>query len=80
MSVPRSVIVKTMVTIKDVNTTFEFFKNLNNWESGGSLKNIRKEKDDWWSCDLPLGEAKIRLRSNKEFGILDHDFKANGAE
>jgi len=80
MKTPRSVIVKTMVTTKDVKTTFEFFKNLKNWESGGSLKRIRKGNDDWWSCDSPLGEAKIRLRSNEEFGILDHDFNTGEGE
>jgi len=77
---PRSVIIKTMVTTKDTKVTFKFFTNLKNWESGGALKNIQKDKYDWWICNSPFGEAKIRLRSNEKFGILDHDFIGGGGE
>ncbi|HSA98357.1 MAG TPA: hypothetical protein VLF17_04690, partial [Candidatus Nitrosotenuis sp.] len=77
---PRSVIVKTMVTTKDAKDTFTFFTNLKNWEFGGTLKNIQKDNDDWWICDSPFGKAKIRLRSNEKFGILDHDFIGGGGE
>ena len=77
MKEPRSVIVKTLLTKKDTKNTFEFFKNLKNWESGGALKNIRKE-DGWWHADTPFGQAKIRLREDERFGILDHDFVGGG--
>jgi len=77
MKEPRSVIVKTLETKKDTNTTFEFFRDLKNWETGGALKNIRKE-DDWWYADTPFGQAKIRLRAHEGFGILDHDFVGGG--
>ncbi|HSB83446.1 MAG TPA: hypothetical protein VLD64_03035 [Nitrosarchaeum sp.] len=77
---PRSVIVKTMVTTKDIKYTFKFFTNLKNWELGGALKNIQKDKDDWWMCNSPFGEAKMRLRSNEKFGILDHDFIGGSVE
>ncbi|MCV0392885.1 MAG: hypothetical protein K5790_06275 [Nitrosopumilus sp.] len=77
---PRSIIVKTMVTTKVSKDTFEFFSNLKNWEFGGALKNIQKDKDDWWVCNSPFGEVKIRLRSNEKFGILDHDFIGGGGE
>ena len=80
MSTPRSIIIKTLVTIKDVRTVFEFFTNVKNWESGGALKNIQRDKDDWWVCDSPFGKARIRLRHNEEFGILDHDFVGGGGE
>ena len=80
MKAPRSIIVKTMITTKDVKTTFNFFTNLKNWESGGALKNIRKSNEDWWLCDSPFGEAKFRLRSNEQFGILDNDFIGSGGE
>jgi len=77
---PRSVIVKTLVTNKDTKTTFDFFKNPRNWESGGALKNIRQDKDDWWLTDSPFGEARIKLRHNEKFGILDHDFVGGGGK
>jgi len=74
MNSPRSVIVKTLVTTKNTKTTFEFFTNVKNWESGGALKNIRKNENNFWLCDSPFGEAKIKLRTNETFGILDNDF------
>ena len=80
MNPSSSVIVKTLVTTRDVKATFEFFTNVKNWESGGALKNIRKSEDNLWLYDSPFGEAKIRLRSNEEFGILDHNFIGGGGE
>ena len=71
---PREIIVKTLVTTKDNRTSFDFFTNLQNWESGGSLKNIKKNQDNWWSAESPFGNIKIKLRDNKKFGIFDHDF------
>jgi len=46
MNSPRSVIVKTLVTTKDIKTVFEFFINVKNWESGGALKNVRKNENN----------------------------------
>lgn len=80
LSIPRSIIVKSLVTTKDIKNTFEFFTNPKNWESGGILKNIRKSKIDLWLCDSPFGEAKIRLRSNERFGVLDYDFIVDSEE
>jgi len=77
---PRSVIVKTLVTRKDVKTTFDFFHNLKNWETGGALKNIRQGNDGWWITDSPFGEARIKLRHDAKFGILDHDFVGGGGQ
>ena len=80
MKEPRSVITETLVTTQDPKTTFDFFKNLKNWETGGALKNIRQEKNGWWLADSLLGEARIRLRQDESFGILDHDFVGGGGK
>ena len=82
---PRSVIVKTMVVDKSPDKVFNFFSNLKNWETGGALKNIKKINGDdgggeWWEVENPLGKAKIRLRPNKQFGLLDHDFQQDTGE
>ena len=77
---PRSVIVKTLVTKKDFKTTFDFFKSLKNWESGGVLKNIRQGDDGWWFVDSPFGEARIKSNHDERFGILDHNFVGGGVE
>ena len=47
----------------------------NRWD-----KNIKKKDQEWWFVDTPLGEAKIRLRLNKELEIFDHDFQDGGEE
>jgi len=80
MSLPRSVIVKTLVTTKDIKTVFKFFINVKNWESGGALKNVRKNENNSWLCDSPFGEAKITIRSDEKSGVLDHDFTVSGGE
>jgi len=77
---PRSVIVKTMVVDKKTSDVFAFFSNIKNWETGGALKNIKKENDGFWQADSPFGSAKIRLRNDKEHGIMDHDFIGGGGE
>jgi hypothetical protein len=80
MGKPRSVIAKTMITTKNIKTVFDFFIDIKNLESGGALKNIQRDKDDWWVCDSPFGKARMRLRHNEKFGILDHDFVGGGVE
>ena len=74
MNIPRKVIVKTLVTKRNLTDTFDFFDNVKNWETGGTLKSINKGNDGWWSVETPLGIAKVKPRPNKQFGILDHDF------
>jgi len=76
---PRSVIVKTLVVDRDPAKVYQFFLNLKNWETGGALKNIKK-KDEWWETDTPFGKARIRLRQNQDFLILDHDFQTRDSQ
>jgi len=78
MNEPRKVIVKTLVTKRNLTDTFDFFDNVKNWETGGALKSINKGNNGWWSVDTPLGNSKVKPRSNKQFGILDHDFIGGG--
>jgi hypothetical protein len=77
---PREVIVKTMVVDREPSTVFEFFINLKNWESGGSIKNVQKSDDGWWNVDTPLGPAKIKFHLNKELRVFDHDFSSSGVQ
>jgi GMP synthase PP-ATPase subunit len=75
---PRKVIVKTMTVNRSTDTVFEFFKNIKNMESGGILKDIRKE-DDWWKFHTPAGEAKLKHgRVEQELGVIDHVFVGSG--
>jgi hypothetical protein len=74
MKEPRSVIVKTLVVNKKPERVINFFSNVKNWETGGALKNVRKVDAKSWEADTSLGKTRIRLRHNKQEGILDHDF------
>ncbi len=77
----RDVIVKTMTVNKNFDDVYNFFINIKNWEKGGALKNIHKiEYQDLWEVDTPIGKARIKLKPNKQFGILDHDFIGSGGD
>jgi hypothetical protein len=69
------VIIKTMTIDKNHDEVYDFFINIKNWEKGGALKNIHKvDTQDLWEVDTPIGKARIKLKPNRQFGILDHDF------
>jgi hypothetical protein len=68
----REVIIKTITIDKNYDEVYNFFINVKNWEKGGALKNILKvETQDSWEVDTPIGNARIKLKPNKQFGILD---------
>ena len=70
----REVIIKTITIDKNYDEVYNFFIDIKNWEKGGSLKNIRRlEVADLWEVDTPLGKARIKLKPNMQFGILDRD-------
>ena len=73
---PRKVIVKTMTVNRNSSKVFDFFENVKNWETGGALRDITKGYDGWWTFQTPVGNGKVKLRSNKELLTLDHDFVA----
>ena len=75
---PKKTIVKTMTVNKNHKDVFDFFENVKNWETGGALRSITKGNDGWWTFQTSYGSAKARVRSNKEFGILDNDFIGGG--
>jgi hypothetical protein len=72
--------VKTFVADMEPNKVFDFFLNVKNWEKGGVQKNVSKADGDWWNTESPFGKAKIRLRTNRELGIFDHDYVSAGKE
>ncbi|HYZ58345.1 MAG TPA: hypothetical protein VE544_01710 [Nitrososphaeraceae archaeon] len=79
--ITRKVVVKVMITENDVTNVFDFLENVKNMEIGGALKSIRKDENGWWTCDSPVGKAKVKItHNNRELGVLDHVFAANGIE
>lgn len=77
---PKKVIIKSLTTNRNAGEVFDFFDDVKNMETGGALKSVTKGNDGWWSCETPGGDAKIRVKSYREFGILDHIFVGGGLE
>jgi hypothetical protein len=77
----RKVVIKVMIAKSSVAKVFDFFENVKNMETGGALKSMSKDENEWWTCDSPVGKAKIKISHNNiELGILDHIFVASGIE
>jgi hypothetical protein len=78
---PRKVVIKMMTVKRGIDDVFGFFENMKNMEIGGAIKSVAKGKDGWWTFEHVIaGKSKIRSRTNKEFGILDHVFVGGGIE
>lgn len=78
---PRKVIVKTLVTSRNVQDAFAYFEDMKNMEAGGAIRSMTRTGDgsDWWSGDTPTGKAMIRhALVSKEHGILDHVYSGQG--
>jgi hypothetical protein len=65
-----------------VSKVFAFLADAGTWPRWAivNVKAITKADGDWWDMQTPLGAARLRIRSQKEFGILDHDFVAPDAK
>jgi hypothetical protein len=78
---PRKVIIKMMTVNSGVDDVFNFFENIKNMEIGGAIKSVTKGDDGWWTFEHIVSvKSKIRSRTNREFGILDHVFVGGGIE
>ncbi|GGW13098.1 hypothetical protein GCM10018980_76260 [Streptomyces capoamus] len=56
---------------------FAFLADAANWPAWAvvNVKSIEPTDDpDWWAMTTPLGPAKLRLRADARYGILDHDY------
>lgn len=60
---------------------FAFLADAANWPQWAivNVKSVMRADDQWWDMETPAGMAKLRIRPNAEFGILDHDFNAPDA-
>ncbi|NUN16387.1 MAG: SRPBCC family protein [Myxococcales bacterium] len=60
---------------------FVFLADAANWPQWAivNVASVKPADDQWWDMETPGGTAKLRIRANAEFGILDHDFVAPDA-
>ncbi|MFI9063860.1 SRPBCC family protein [Streptomyces sp. NPDC053429] len=76
MSTPRS-ITKTVSIDRPAEDVFAFLADPANWSAWAvvNIKSIEPTDDpDWWAMTTPVGSAKLRLRADAQYGILDHDY------
>jgi hypothetical protein len=70
-------ITKTVRLDCDPATAFTFLADPGNWPKWAivNVKSTRPTDDpEWWDMTTPHGEARLRVRADARYGILDHDF------
>lgn len=74
-------ITKTVSIDAPMDRVFAFLSNAANWPKWAivNVKSVTRADAQWWDMETPGGGAKLRVRPNAEFGILDHDFNAPDA-
>jgi len=74
-------ITKTVSINAPIDRVFAFLADAANWPKWAivNVKSVKRADDQWWNMETPAGMAKLRIRANAEFGILDHDFNAPDA-
>jgi hypothetical protein len=74
-------ITKTVSIEAPVAKVFGFLANAQNWPKWAivNVKAIALGENGWWQMETPVGAAKLRIRPDASYGILDHDFEASDA-
>ncbi|MGW2993612.1 SRPBCC family protein [Streptomyces sp. NPDC001193] len=70
-------VTKTVTIERPVAEVFAFIADAANWPTW-AIVNVKAieptEEPEWWLMATPQGPARLRIRSNAELGILDHDY------
>jgi hypothetical protein len=68
---------KTVRIDCDPRAAFDFLADLGNWPRWAvvNVKSTCRTNDpEWWEMITPRGTARLRMRADASYGILDHDF------
>jgi hypothetical protein len=70
-------ITKNFDVLAEPKKVFEFLSNPLNWPQFAivNLKSIKTGKDGWYDMVSKNGQGRLKMLSNKEYGILDHIFE-----
>ena len=70
-------ITKSVRVACDPERAFTYLADLANWPAW-AIVNVKSTRpasgSDWWEMKTPHGPARIRMRADRLYGILDHDF------
>jgi len=74
-------ITKTISIDAPQDRVFAFLADAANWPRWAivNVKSVKPADGQWWEMETPAGMARLRIRPNPEFGVLDHDFDAPDA-
>src|ERR1700733_10708442 len=68
---------KTVRIERPVEVVFAFLADAANWPRW-AIVNVKSTsptaEPGWWDMVTPHGAAKLRIRADAKYGILDHDF------
>ncbi|MGH7056667.1 MAG: SRPBCC family protein [Acetobacteraceae bacterium] len=70
-------ITKTVRIACNPDAAFAFLADLGNWPRWAvvNVKSTSRSDDpEWWDMVTPHGTARLRMRADARYGILDHDF------
>lgn len=69
-------ITKTVSINAPLNKVFTFLVDATNWPKWAvvNVKSIEEGDGEWFRMQTAFGWGKLRIRANREHGILDHDF------
>lgn len=69
-------ITKTININTSPDKVWDYVNNLSNWPEWAihNITDSNKGDDEYWLMKGPRGVSKVKMYSNKVFGILDHEF------
>lgn len=67
---------KTINITANPDKVWDYVNDLSKWAEWAihNVTSVKIGKDGFWLMEGPRGTSKVRMKSNKALGILDHDF------
>ena len=71
MTITKTVNIKT-----NTDKVWDYVNDLSKWSEWAihNVKSVRQGDNGFWLMDGPRGTSKVKMKSDKTTGILDHDF------
>ena len=69
-------VTKTVNIKASIDKVWDYVNDLSKWAEWAihNVNNVRQADYGFWFMDGPRGTSKVKMKSDKTTGILDHDF------
>lgn len=69
-------ITKTINISASVESVWTYVSNLSKWAEWAihNVYNVKPAEDNFWLMEGPRGISRVKMYSNRQLGLLDHDF------